>query len=40
MYGSFALVVTPKEGQSFDEAKKLLLDQLDLVKKDSSRTGC
>jgi len=33
MYGSFALVVTPKEGQSFDEAKKLLLDQLDLVKK-------
>ncbi|WP_428147549.1 M16 family metallopeptidase [Chryseobacterium joostei] len=33
MYGMFALVVTPKEGQSFDEAKKLLLDQLDLVKK-------
>ncbi|MGE8527602.1 M16 family metallopeptidase [Chryseobacterium rhizosphaerae] len=33
MYGLFALSVTPKEGQSFDEAKKLLLDQLDLVKK-------
>lgn len=33
MYGLFALTVTPKEGQSFDEAKKLLLDQLDLVKK-------
>ncbi|MFC3159698.1 Predicted Zn-dependent peptidase [Chryseobacterium arachidis] len=33
MYGSFALTVTPKEGQSFDEAKKLLLDQLDLVKQ-------
>ena len=33
MYGSFALTVTPKDGQSFDDAKKLLLDQLDLVKK-------
>jgi len=33
MYGSFALTVTPKEGQSFDDAKKLLLDQIDLVKK-------
>ncbi|MBV8325820.1 M16 family metallopeptidase [Chryseobacterium sp.] len=33
MYGMFALVVTPKEGQSFDEAQKLLMDQLDLVKK-------
>lgn len=33
MYGTFGLVVTPKEGQSFDEAKKLLMDQLDLVKK-------
>jgi len=33
MYGSFALSVTPKEGQSFDDAKKLLLDQIDLVKK-------
>lgn len=33
MYGSFTLTITPKEGQSFDEAKKLLLDQVDLVKK-------
>ncbi len=33
MYGSFALTVTPKEGQSFDDAKKLLLDQIGLVKK-------
>jgi predicted Zn-dependent peptidase len=33
MYGSFALTVTPKDGQSFDDAKKLLLSQLDLVKK-------
>lgn len=33
MYGYFGLVVTPKEGQSFDKAKKLLLDQLELVKK-------
>ncbi len=32
-YGSFNLSVTPKEGQSFDEAKKLLLAQIDLVKK-------
>ncbi|MET3038036.1 insulinase family protein [Chryseobacterium sp. NRRL B-14859] len=33
MYGYFGLTVTPKDGQSFDEAKKLLLDQLELVKK-------
>ncbi|KFF14626.1 peptidase M16 [Chryseobacterium soli] len=33
MYGSFNLTITPKEGQSFDEAKRLLLDQIDLVKK-------
>lgn len=32
-YGAFVMVVVPKEGQSFDEAKKLLLEQLDLVKK-------
>ncbi|WP_223608996.1 pitrilysin family protein [Chryseobacterium sp. OSA05B] len=32
-YGAFTMSVTPKEGQSFDDAKKLLLDQLDLVKK-------
>jgi predicted Zn-dependent peptidase len=32
-YGAFVMVVVPKEGQSFDEAKKLLLDQLDLIKK-------
>ncbi|CAA7195329.1 M16 family metallopeptidase [Chryseobacterium potabilaquae] len=33
MYGAFVMIVTPKEGQSFDEAKKLLLDQIELVKK-------
>lgn len=33
MYGSFTMTITPKEGQSFDDAKKLLLEQLDLVKK-------
>lgn len=33
MYGSFSIYVTPKEGQSFDDAKKLMLEQLDLVKK-------
>ncbi len=32
-YGAFNLTAVPKEGQSFDEAKKLLLDQIDLVKK-------
>lgn len=32
-YGAFVLSVVPKEGQSFDEAKKLLLDQIELVKK-------
>jgi predicted Zn-dependent peptidase len=32
-YGAFTMYVVPKDGQSFDEAKKLLLDQLDLVKK-------
>ncbi|MDF2553691.1 MAG: insulinase family protein [Chryseobacterium sp.] len=32
-YGAFTLYVVPKEGQSFDEAKKLLLGQIDLVKK-------
>lgn len=31
-YGAFVLSVVPKEGQSFDDAKKLLLEQLDLVK--------
>ena len=32
-YGSINLSVTPKDGQSFDEAKKLLLEQINLVKK-------
>ncbi|MFY1045136.1 M16 family metallopeptidase [Chryseobacterium sp. GP-SGM7] len=32
-YGSFNMYVTPKDGQSFDDAKKLLLAQIDLVKK-------
>ena len=32
-YGAFNLSAVPKEGQSFDEAKKLLLEQIDLVKK-------
>ncbi|MGO4709274.1 M16 family metallopeptidase [Chryseobacterium sp. 2TAF14] len=32
-YGSFNMYVTPKEGQSFDDAKKLLLAQIDLIKK-------
>ncbi|RRQ44986.1 M16 family metallopeptidase [Chryseobacterium sp. SC28] len=32
-YGAFVVTVVPKEGQSFEEAKKLLLNQIDLVKK-------
>ncbi|RZJ27738.1 MAG: insulinase family protein, partial [Chryseobacterium sp.] len=32
-YGAFVLSVVPKDGQSFDDAKKLLLDQIELVKK-------
>nr|WP_314492808.1 insulinase family protein [uncultured Chryseobacterium sp.] len=32
-YGAFTMYVVPKEDQSFDEAKKLLFAQLDLVKK-------
>ena len=32
-YGSFSLIIVPKNDQTFDEAKKLMLDQIDLVKK-------
>ncbi len=32
-YGSLMLVIVPKENQSLDEAKKLLLEQIDLLKK-------
>lgn len=32
-YGAFSMVIVPKNDQSLDEAKKLLLSQLDLVKK-------
>lgn len=32
-YGSFSLIIVPKNGQTFDEAKKLMLDQIELVKK-------
>ena len=32
-YGSLTLVIVPKENQSLDEAKNLLLEQIDLVKK-------
>ncbi|WP_146752250.1 M16 family metallopeptidase, partial [Chryseobacterium balustinum] len=32
-YGSFNMYVTPKDGQSFDAAKKLLFAQIDLIKK-------
>ncbi|SEV93445.1 M16 family metallopeptidase [Kaistella antarctica] len=32
-YGSFSLIIVPKNDQTFDEAKKLMLEQIDLVKK-------
>ncbi|OWK73781.1 peptidase M16 [Flavobacteriaceae bacterium JJC] len=32
-YGNFSMVIVPKNGQSLDDAKKLLLDQIELVKK-------
>lgn len=32
-YGHFSMVIVPKNNQSLDEAKKLLLEQIDLVKK-------
>ncbi|KMQ70613.1 M16 family metallopeptidase [Chryseobacterium koreense] len=32
-YGNFSLVIIPKNGQSLEEAKELLLEQIDLVKK-------
>ena len=32
-YGSFSMVIMPKNDQTLDQGKKLLLDQIDLVKK-------
>lgn len=32
-YGTFSMVIVPKNEQTLDEAKQLLLDQIDLVKK-------
>ncbi len=32
-YGNFSMIIVPKNEQSLDDAKKLLLEQLDLVKK-------
>ena len=32
-YGAFSMVIVPKADQSLDDAKKLLLEQIDLVKK-------
>ncbi|KEQ31750.1 peptidase M16 [Pedobacter antarcticus 4BY] len=34
-YGTFIMLATPKQGQSLDEAKQLVLDQLALLKKGS-----
>lgn len=33
MYGNFSMMIVPKNGQTLDEAKKLLLDQIELIKK-------
>ena len=32
-YGSFSLIIVPKNDQTLEEAKQLLLDQIDLLKK-------
>lgn len=32
-YGSFSMIIVPKNDQTLDDAKKLLLEQIDLVKK-------
>ena len=32
-YGNFSMIIVPKADQSLDDAKKLLLEQIDLVKK-------
>lgn len=32
-YGAFSMVIVPKNNQTLDDAKKLLLEQIDLVKK-------
>ena len=32
-YGNFSMLIVPKNDQTLDEAKQLLLDQLDLIKK-------
>ncbi|ROI08644.1 insulinase family protein [Kaistella haifensis] len=32
-YGNFSMMIVPKKGQTLDEAKKLLLDQIELIKK-------
>ncbi len=32
-YGYFTMVIVPKEGQSMQDAKQLLLQQIDLIKK-------
>lgn len=32
-YGNFSMMIVPKNGQTLDEAKKLLLDQIELIKK-------
>lgn len=32
-YGNFSMVIVPKSGQTLEDAQKLLMDQIDLVKK-------
>lgn len=32
-YGNFSMMIVPKNGQTLDEAKNLLLDQIELIKK-------
>jgi hypothetical protein len=35
----FTMVIVPKENQSLDKAKNLLLEQIDLVKKEIFQIG-
>jgi hypothetical protein len=39
-YGYFSIVAVPKESQTLDEAKDLVLEQIELLKKENFRTGC
>jgi hypothetical protein len=39
-YGYFSIVAVPKETQTLDEARDLVLEQIELLKKGDFRIGC